>query len=441
MKFVAVALLIVCGNAAPTNPNALEPVLDNKPAEENPSEMMLELMKAMMAMQQQENEGEESGLGDLTGFMSQATDLMQELGKGDMNDPQHLQSTMMGAAMKMAASSGIAEKLDMGKVMGMVGELASGNPTNAVMSLMDLAVQHSGLGLKHDDPLIKLAKSGARTMINGEVAPDDNPFQHLHDVVAPTVSDSNKDNALMELILDSIKAAADDTSGDPLNAIANYVLEHPKALANPIVSNAKTIHETITNEDLHHTSPLISSAKSVMGVMTQEDIHEKSDILKLIASTVADPSSMAASSPLVKAAADIHSKLLNADPSEQQGHMMNMVKTFTEKVTKGEANGLEDVIASHPAGKAFAEAAEALQGVIEDPLGSGDTLIGHGLKAFEAVTGDGEPTDPVLKTAKEVHDTLSNIDANDPLIKAATTIQEHVTSGLDEWGGGVLDGM
>merc|ERR1712048_119692 len=162
-------------------------------------------MKAMMAMQQQENGGEDSGLGDLTSFMGQATDLMQELSKGDMNDPEHLQSTMMSAAMKLATSSGIAENLDMSKVFGMVGEMASGNPTNAVMGLMDMAIHHSGLGLEQDDPLVKLAKSGARTLINGEVLPDDNPFQHLHDVVAPTVGD-NKNNALMELIMDSIKA-------------------------------------------------------------------------------------------------------------------------------------------------------------------------------------------------------------------------------------------
>jgi len=432
MRLFAVAALCCTSAvvAAPTNPNALEPVLDKPAGEENPSEMMLELMQAMMKMQASENEGQDSGLGDLTNLMGQATELIQDIQKGDVNDPQHMQTTMMNAAMKMFANSGI-EGINIGEIMGVVGEMASGDPTKAVMSLIDMGVKHSGLGLEEGDPLIKLAKSGARTMINGEVVPDDNPFAHLHDVVAPTVGE-NKDNALMQLIMGSIKAAGDDQSGDPLNAVVNYVLEHPEALQNPIVSNAKLIHGTIIDEDLHHTSPLLTTAKQVMDTISHPEIHEQSDLLKTIIGVVQDPSAIAKDSPLAAAAAQIHETLINADAGAQQESMTKMIKSFTEKVSKGEVNGIEDIIKSHPAGEAFNNAAEALQNVIENPEGADDALISKGAEVFEQITGDAASDDPVVKTAKDVHVALTTLDkSDDPILKAAMEIQKHVTDGID----------
>jgi len=278
-------------------------------------------------------------------------------------------------------------------------------------------------------------------LISGEASPDDNMFSHLHDLLHPNVP--NKENPMMELILDTIKAAGEDRTGDPLNAMVEYVLDHPKAAQNPIVNGAKLIHTTITDPDLHHTSPLIGTATHVMETLSNPNILEDSPVLKLVTDTLEDPSKMAGQSPLLDAATKVHKEMMGAtDMASGKGieGLTKMVSTFTKNMASADGEQKADMVAniieSHPAGKALASAAEVLQETLEDPEGSNDALLDHGKELFDTVTGEDKSTqDPIVHTAKTVYNTLSKIDTiEDPILDAAKDIHDHVMDGLDGLG-------
>merc|ERR1712048_356710 len=226
---VAVLLAALCFagvlSAPANNGNALEPIVGDSD-EANPAELMMDLMKTMMQMQEG---GDSEGMDKISKVMEQATDLMKDMQSGDMS-PDQMQMKLMGAALQMAGTAGMGDILD----PSALGKMFSGNVEEGAMMLIR-KVMGSVVGVEESDPLLKLAISGAKMAFNGQAAPDDNPFTHLHDVLHPNIP--NHDNAMMSLMLDTIKAASEATSGDPLNAMVEYVLDHPKAASNPIVSN------------------------------------------------------------------------------------------------------------------------------------------------------------------------------------------------------------
>jgi len=425
--------------AAPKGSNALEPAGDSAFEDKKPADLMTELMSAMMTLQDQNKDGDSGagGLSELTQFMGVATDLLNEAQKGDLNDPAHMQSMMIKAALQLGKASGGDEATSLLTDTLLnpttLSSLMQGDPTAAMGSLVDSMLEKTGT--PKDDPLVKLAKSGAKMLVNGEAAPDDNPFTHLHDVVTQG-QDSHElaaNNPFMELILDTIKAASNDQSGDPLNAMAEYVLEHPKAAANPIVANAKTIHRVITDPDEHHKSPIITAAKTVAETLSTPDLHETSPILKLIADTIANPHEMAKDSPLIAAAQGIQEHVLNKGGPEE--HVTDLISTFTKKVASG---GLEDLsveglLDAHPAGSAVKNAAGVLADVVENAHATDDAVVKLGREIAETVTTHhAETDDPLIKAAQTAHKTLTNPDSADPLIEAAKNIHEHVMTGIED---------
>merc|ERR1711998_672798 len=363
-----------------------------------------------MTLQDQNKDGDSGagGMSELTQFMGVATDLLNEAQKGDLNDPAHMQSMMIKAALQLGKASGGDEATSLLTDTLLnpttLSSLMQGDPTAEMGSLVDSMLEKTGT--PKDDPLVKLAKSGAKMLVNGEAAPDDNPFTHLHDVVTQgqDAHELAANNPFTELILDTIKAASNDQSGDPLNAMAEYVLEHPKAAAN-------TVAETLSTPDLHETSP----------------------ILKLIADTISNPHEMAKDSPLIAAAQGIQEHVLNKGGPEE--HVTDLISTFTKKVASG---GLEDLsveglLDAHPAGSAVKNAAGVLADVVENAHATDDAVVKLGREIAETVTTHhAETDDPLIKAAQTAHKTLTNPDSADPLIEAAKNIHEHVMTGIED---------
>jgi len=177
-------------------------------------------------------------------------------------------------------------------------------------------------------------------------------------------------------------------------------------------------------------------------VLANPDIHDESDLIKLIKTTMEDPSKMSADSPILRAITSVTGTITGgAEALSSQDSMTKMIKSFTENMAAGKGMDVQSIIESHPAGEAFKTAAETIQSVVEDPTGAleNDALIGHGADVVNQVTSgdpDHKPSDPVVAVAKQVHDTLTTLeDSNDPIIAAAKEIHEHVTSGLE----GIID--
>merc|ERR1712048_1272852 len=107
---VAVLLAALCFagvlSAPANNGNALEPIVGDSD-EANPAELMMNLMKTMMQMQEG---GDSEGMDKISKVMEQATDLMKDMQSGDMS-PDQMQMKLMGAALQMAGTAGLGDIL------------------------------------------------------------------------------------------------------------------------------------------------------------------------------------------------------------------------------------------------------------------------------------------------------------------------------------------
>merc|ERR1719446_153391 len=116
---------------------------------------------------------------------------------------------------------------------------SAGDPVASVLHAIEQQLQPMA-DAKDADPLLKLMHTGVKLLIAGEAGETINPFALLLEIIAPEGKPLS-DDPMVVLMTNSIKAAADDKTGDPLNAMVTFVLEDPSTAQNPVVMMAKTM--------------------------------------------------------------------------------------------------------------------------------------------------------------------------------------------------------
>lgn len=225
MRTVFAACLIACALAIPTpsvgdddTTEAANPRKAVQKQQESPMSPFLEIMKEAL-----------SPNAEMKGFLDKAMGHHDSGDSPKKSSGDSMDQIMIKTAMAMATMMNSQKDKD-------------GNapdPIVSFLSALESGLESSATG-PNADPVMKLAHTGIKMLIQGEQGKTINPFQLLLEIVAPDGKPLSED-PIMELMTNAIKAAAEDKSGDPLQAMVSYVLEDPATAKNPVVMMAKTM--------------------------------------------------------------------------------------------------------------------------------------------------------------------------------------------------------